>query len=68
MILVLTIIAIIFTFYAPLYLKSRKNDIRPTKNIFDKFVENDKGYPWSLDPNRIKSYQKELAKRIRLKK
>ena len=63
MALALTIIAVVFTFYAPFYLKSRAGKIKPTKNIFEKFVENDHGYPWSIDEERISSYQKALKKR-----
>ena len=63
MALALTIIAVIFTFYAPFYLKSRAGKIKPTKNIFEKFVENDHGYPWSMDVERISSYQKALKEK-----
>ena len=64
MALALTIIAVVFTFYAPFYLKSRAGKIKPTKNIFEKFVENDHGYPWSADEERISSYQKALEEKI----
>ena len=52
MVIALTIIALIFTFYAPFYLRKHKKKIKPTKNVFDKFVEEDHGYPWSLDQER----------------
>ena len=64
MIILLTIIAIIFTFYAPLYLRKRADKIKPTKNMFEEFVENDHGYPWSTDEERISSYQKALKEKI----
>tara|TARA_B100000886_G_scaffold303419_1_gene234077 strand:- start:185 stop:388 length:204 start_codon:yes stop_codon:yes gene_type:complete len=63
MVIILTVIAIIFTFYAPYYLRNRKDKIKPTKNIFEEFVENDHGYPWSTDEERISSYKKALKKR-----
>ena len=63
MALILTIIAVLFTFYAPFYLKSKADKIKPTKNIFEKFVENDHGYPWSTDEERISSYQRALKER-----
>ena len=52
-------ITIVFTFIIPLMLKRTKN-INPTKNIFEDFVENDHGYPWSWESKRIKSYKKAL--------
>ena len=64
MVPILTIIAVIFTFYAPYYLRKRMDKIKPTKNIFEKFVENDHGYPWSTDKERISSYRKALEERI----
>ena len=63
MVILLTIIAIIFTFYAPLYLRKRADKIKPTKNMFEEFVENDHGYPWSTDEERISSYQKALEEK-----
>jgi len=63
MALALTIIAVVFTFYAPFYLKSKAGKIKPTKNIFEKFVENDHGYPWSTDEERISSYQKAVKEK-----
>ena len=55
----LGIITIFFVFIIPLMLKKTKN-INPTKNIFEDFVDNDHGYPWSWDSKRIKSYKKAL--------
>ena len=52
-------ITLVFTFIIPLMLKRTKN-INPTKNIFEDFVENDHGYPWSWESKRIKSYKKAL--------
>ena len=63
MAIVLTIIAIIFTFYAPLYLRKRADNIKPTKNMFEEFVENDHGYPWSTDEERISSYHEALEEK-----
>tara|TARA_Y100001935_G_scaffold156088_1_gene128536 strand:+ start:295 stop:498 length:204 start_codon:yes stop_codon:yes gene_type:complete len=64
MVLALTIIAVVFTFYAPFYLKSKAGKIKPTKNIFVEFVENDHGYPWSTDEERKSSYQQALKEKI----
>ena len=64
MALALTIIAVIFTFYAPFYLRKKASKIKPTKNIFEEFVENDHGYPWSTEEERISSYQKDLKEKI----
>ena len=64
MVIVLTIITIAFTFYAPLYLKKRMDEIKPTKNVFDKFVEEDHGYPWSRNQERKDSYKKALEKKV----
>ena len=52
MVIILTIIALVFTVYAPLYLKKNSKNINPTKNIFDEFVDNDHGYPWSMNSER----------------
>ena len=64
MTLTLTIIAVVFTFYAPFYLRRNASKIKPTKNIFEEFVENDHGYPWSTDEERKSSYQKALKEKI----
>ena len=48
-----------FVFITPLVLKRTKN-LNPTKNIFEDFVDNDHGYPWSWESKRIKSYKKAL--------
>ena len=53
------IVTAFFVFITPLVLKRTKN-INPTKNIFEDFVDNDHGYPWSWDSKRIKSYKKAL--------
>ena len=63
MVAISTIIAVIFTFYAPYYLRKRTDKIKPTKNIFEEFVENDHGYPWSTDEERVSSYKKALKER-----
>jgi len=64
MVILLSLITIVFTFYAPFYLRRRKNKIKPTKNVFDKFVDEDHGYPWSLDKERKDSYRKALEKKV----
>ena len=64
MVLALTIIALVFTFYAPFYLKRKSVDIKPTKNMFENFVENDHGYPWSMNEERKKTYRNALKKKI----
>ena len=55
-------ITIIFVVVAPVILKKSKN-VSPTKNIFENFIENDHGYPWSWDAKRIDSYKKALKQR-----
>ena len=55
-------ITIIFVVVAPVILRKSKNVI-PTKNIFENFIENDHGYPWSWDARRIDSYKKALKQR-----
>ena len=56
------IITIIFVVIAPVILRKSKN-VSPTKNIFENFIENDHGYPWSWDARRIDSYKKALKQR-----
>ena len=56
------IITIIFVVVAPVILRKSKN-VSPTKNIFENFIENDHGYPWSWDARRIESYKKALKQR-----
>jgi len=56
------IITIIFVVVAPVILRKSKN-VSPTKNIFENFIENDHGYPWSWDARRIDSYKKALKQR-----
>ena len=63
MAIILTIIALVFSFYAPFYLKNKSGKVKPTKNIFDEFVDNDHGYPWSMNSERKESYKKELSKK-----
>ena len=53
------IITIIFVVVIPVILRKSKN-VSPTKNIFENFIENDHGYPWSWDAKRIDSYKKAL--------
>ena len=55
-------ITIIFVVVAPIILRKSKN-VSPTKNIFENFIENDHGYPWSWDARRIDSYKKALKQR-----
>ena len=56
------IITIIFVIVAPFVLKKSKR-ISPTKNIFENFIDQDHGYPWSWEAKRIKSYKKALAQK-----
>ena len=56
------IITIIFVIVAPFVLKKSKR-ISPTKNIFENFIDQDHGYPWSWEANRIKSYKKALTQK-----
>ena len=56
------IITIIFVVVAPVILRKSKN-VSPTKNIFENFIENDHGYPWSWDARRKDSYKKALKQR-----
>ena len=55
-------VTIIFVVVAPVILRKSKN-VSPTKNIFENFIENDHGYPWSWDAKRIDSYKKVLKQR-----
>ena len=55
-------ITIIFVVVAPVILRKSKN-VSPTKNIFENYIENDHGYPWSWDAKRIDSYKKALKQR-----
>ncbi len=55
-------ITIIFVVVVPIMLRKSKN-VSPTKNIFENFIENDHGYPWSWDAKRIDSYKKALKQR-----
>ena len=56
------IITIIFVIVAPFVLKKSKG-ISPTKNIFENFIDQDHGYPWSRETKRKKSYREALAQR-----
>ena len=60
MILLIFFIAFVFVFLVPIYLKKNADAIKPTKNIFEKFVDSDHGYPWSQSKERRDSYQKRL--------
>ena len=33
--------------------------------MFENFIETDKGYPWSMNEERKKSYRKALEKKIK---
>ena len=57
--LIYILITILFVGYAPFFLRKTKN-INPTKNKFDRFVENDNGYPWAWEKDRKESYKKAL--------
>ena len=54
------IITTIFVIVMPLILNKSKR-ISPTKNIFENFIDQDHGYPWSWEAKRIKSYKKALT-------
>ena len=56
------IITTIFVIIMPLILNKSKR-ISPTKNIFENFIDQDHGYPWSWKIKRIKSYKKALAQK-----
>ena len=60
-------ITVFYLVYVPIYLR-RSNNIKPTKNNFDIFVDNDHGYPWSLDKKRIKSYKQALQNKRNIEK
>ena len=62
----LFLITVIFVIFVPLYLKN-SNDINPTKNIFENFVNNDHGYPWSWENKRIASYKRALDSKKKFK-
>lgn len=66
-IILFSLITFLFVVVTPIYLNKNKN-IRPTKNIFSSFVDNDHGYPWSLDRKRIQSYKKALENRKKVAK
>ena len=61
-VLLFGLITIIFVVVAPVILRKSKN-VSPTKNIFENFIENDHGYPWSWNARRIESYKKALKQR-----
>ena len=61
MVVLTFITTIIFVFCMPYYLKSR--DIKKGKNIFDKFVDNDNGYAWSMKKERKESYLESLNRK-----
>ena len=56
------IITTIFVIIMPFVLKKSKR-ISPTKNIFENFIDQDHGYPWSWEAKRKKSYREALTKR-----
>ena len=60
-------ITVCYTVLVPIYLRHSKN-ITPTKNNFNIFVDNDHGYPWSLDKKRVKSYKQALQNKRNIEK
>ena len=58
----ISLIVFIFIIYMPIYL-NRNKDVKPTINVFEKFVDNDLGYPWSFDPKRKVNFEKTLKKK-----
>ena len=45
------------------FILNKSKRISPTKNIFENFIDQDHGYPWSWEAKRKKSYKKALAQR-----
>ena len=62
LVFLLGIITTIFVIIMPFVLNKSKR-INPTKNIFENFIDQDHGYPWSWQAKRIKSYKKALAQK-----
>ena len=62
-----SLITLLFVVVAPIYLH-KSGKVSPTKNIFNFFVDNDHGYPWSLDKKRIQSYKKSLKDKKEISK
>ena len=58
----ISLIVFIFIIYMPIYL-NRNKEVKPTINVFEKFVDNDLGYPWSFDPKRKVNFEKTLKKK-----
>ena len=58
----ISLIVFIFIIYMPIYL-NRNKEVKPTINVFEKFVDNDLGYPWSFDPKRKVNFEKKLKKK-----
>ena len=47
MILLIFFIAFVFVFFCTHLSQKNADAIKPTKNMFEKFVDSDHGYPWS---------------------
>ena len=60
-------ITVFYTVFVPIYLRNSKN-IKPTKNDFNVFVDNDHGYPWSLNKKRVQSYKQALQNKKNIEK
>ena len=60
-------ITVFYTVLVPIYLRNSKN-IKPTKNDFNVFVDNDHGYPWSLNKERVQSYKQALQNKKNIEK
>ena len=60
-------ITVFYIVLVPIYLRNSKN-IKPTKNDFNVFVDNDHGYPWSLNKKRVQSYKQALQNKKTIEK
>ena len=60
-------ITVFYIVLVPIYLRNSKN-IKPTKNDFNVFVDNDHGYPWSLNKKRVQSYKQALQNKKNIEK
>ena len=60
-------ITVFYIVLVPIYLRNSKN-IKPTKNDFNVFVDNDHGYPWSLNKKRVQSYKQALQNKRNIEK
>ena len=64
MVVLCTTVALFFAFFVPIYLR-KSSKIKPTKNVFFNYVDNDHGYPWSWSQERKESFKQALTKRTK---